>query len=99
MRLALDTESCIHYIKKIEIGNYIWKKRFCYFSIFTCSYYEQNADAWGPIFLRTIYSQHTYKVRYDSEQRQLAFKYEMRNPESGADDGKEENDGMLVLKI
>ena len=32
------------------------------------------------------------------EQRQLEFNYGMRNPESG-DDGKEENDGMLVLKI
>ena len=52
-----------------------------------------------PHFSLSIYSQHTYKVRYDSEKRQLAFKYEMRNPESGADDGKEENDGMLVLKI
>jgi len=52
--------------KKIKIGNYIWKNRFWDFSIFTFSYLEQNADAWGPIFLRTIYSQHTYKVRYDS---------------------------------
>ena len=32
------------------------------------------------------------------EQRQLAFNYGMRNPESG-DDGKEENNSMLVLRI
>jgi hypothetical protein len=32
------------------------------------------------------------------EQRQLAFNYGMCNPES-CDDGKGENNGMLVLKI
>ena len=40
------------------------------------------------------------RTKYDItvEQRQLAFNYGMCNPESG-DDGKEENDGMLVLRI
>ena len=39
-------------------------------------------------------------TKYDItvEPRQLAFNYGMCNPESG-DDGKEENDGMLVLRI
>ena len=41
----------------------------------------------------------TYAVSLPSvEPRQLALKYGMRIPESG-DDGKEENDGMLVLRI
>jgi hypothetical protein len=40
------------------------------------------------------------RTKYDIvvEQRQLAFNYGMCNPESG-DDVKEENDGMLVLRI
>ena len=40
------------------------------------------------------------RTKYDIavEQRQLTFNHGMRNPESG-DDGKEENDGMLVLMI
>ena len=40
-----------------------------------------------------IRTKHDMKV----EQRQLAFNYGMRNPES-CNDGKEENVGMLVLK-
>ena len=40
------------------------------------------------------------RTKYDLrvKQRQLAFKYGMRNPESG-DDGKEENEDVLVLRI
>ena len=40
------------------------------------------------------------RTKYDItvEQLQLAFNHGMCNPESG-DDGKEENDGMLVLRI
>ena len=52
----------------------IWQLPLCIeiffwaFSMFTYGYYlEKNVgDACGPIFLQTIYSQYTYKVRYNS---------------------------------
>ena len=51
-----------------------------------------------PLFFEpSILYIHT-KYNITVEQQQLTFNYGMRNPENG-DGGKEENDGMLILRI
>ena len=51
-----------------------------------------------PFFLEPYILNIRKKYDITVEQLQLAFNYVMCNPESG-DDGKEEDDGMLVLRI
>ena len=51
-----------------------------------------------PFFLEPYILNIRKKYDITVEQLQIAFNYGMCNPESG-DDGKEENDGMLVLRI
>ena len=51
-----------------------------------------------PFFFHASILSIRTKYNIKVEQRQLAFNYGMRNPKSG-NDGKEENNGMLVLRI
>ena len=61
-------------------------------AILSKMYMHENPFFFKPSFLN-IHTKYDIKV----ERRQLAFNYGMRNPRSG-EDGKEENDGMLVFE-
>ena len=68
--------------------------RFLLMAILSKMQMHEDPFFFEPPSILNIHTKYDIKV----ERRQLAFNYGMRNPRSG-EDGKEENDGMLILRI
>ena len=86
------------YIKRLKLATTFEKTVFGIFRFSLLAISSKMQMHEDPFFFEPSILNIRTKYDITVEQRQLAFNYGMCNPESG-DDGKEENDGMLVLRI
>ena len=88
----------ILYIERLKLATTFEKNVFGIFRFSLLAISSKMQMHEDPFFFEPSILNIRTKYDITVEQLQLAFNYGMCNPESG-DDGKEENDGMLVLRI